>query len=523
MPSFHWIVRLNIGTRLALGFGLVLVFSSILLILGLWGMRSLQRTADDLLDSKVAGLNAATQMREHARVFAVVLQRLSAPMSMEELEKDKQQFLRVVFDYHQAAALLTKLHLKNATDLALSDTELYRQTGLQADIVLRFGSMIHKLVSEGESFEAQSLLKADFGQPHAIWITRLSALADAHYLAMKRSQDSANANYQRMSHIMLGLGIILLSVGALAAWLITRSISVPLREACQIADGIAGGALCIPIEIRSRDELAALLTSLAQMQSNLRQAVIQIQQSSSAVQSGSKEIALRNAKFVERSSAQTDALRSTNNSVLGLSHTVEQNDQSARRANQQVLSACDVAQRGGTLVDEVVTTMQSIAASSRQIVDIISVIDGIAFQTNILALNAAVEAARAGEQGRGFAVVAAEVRNLAQRSASAAQDIKTLINDSVTKITQGGSLVLNAGNTMQDIVSSVQHVVALMSEIVAASAQQNEGIHDIRLALAHMQSLVQENAALVQSSSTEAAQLETQALHLARMANAFVT
>lgn len=523
MSSSAWIVRLHIGTRLALGFGLVLLFSSILLVLGLWGMRSLQHTADDLLDSKVAGLNAATQMREHARVFAVVLQRLSAPLSMEELEKDKQQFRQVVSDYHRAAELLTQLYQKNAQDLGQSNTDLHQQTVLQAERVLRFGDMIYKLVSEGESFEAQSLLKADFGQPHAIWIARLSALADAHYVAMKHSQDSANINYQRMSQVMLGLGIVLLSVSALAAWLITRSILIPLREACQIADGIAGGQLCMPIEIRSRDELAALLNSLAQMQGNLRQAVVQIQHSSSAVQTGSKEIALRNAQFVERSSAQAAALHSTNNSMQSLTSTVEQNDQSARRANQQVLSACDVAQRGGTLVEDVVVTMQAIAASSRQIVEIISVIDGIAFQTNILALNAAVEAARAGEQGRGFGVVAAEVRNLAQRSASAAQDIKILINDSVGKIAQGGSLVANAGATMQEVVSSVQHVVALMSEIVAASAQQNEGIHDIHLALDHMQSLIHENAALVQSSSTEAALLEAQALQLARMANAFIT
>jgi methyl-accepting chemotaxis protein len=271
----------------------------------------------------------------------------------------------------------------------------------------------------------------------------------------------------------------------------------------------------------SQDELGQILRLVGDMKGHLASMIANVRDSAAQIDTGSKEITAGNADLSARTESQASSLEETASSMEELTSTVKQNAENAREANQLVVSASDVAVRGGAVVGQVVDTMGSIKDSSRKIVDIIGVIDGIAFQTNILALNAAVEAARAGEQGRGFAVVAAEVRNLAQRSAGAAKEIKELISDSVEKVDAGGKLVDEAGKTMEEIVTSVKHVADIMSEITAASQEQSSGIEEVNHAIAQIDEMTQQNAALVEQAAAAAESMQDQSVKLAQAVSVF--
>jgi methyl-accepting chemotaxis protein len=346
-------------------------------------------------------------------------------------------------------------------------------------------------------------------------------LAEVEQADMRHTAASAQENYRATRLGMIVIGVLTLALGAIVAFLITRSITGPLRRAGSIADTIAGGDLTSTIEPGSHDEAGQLINSLRAMQVNLISTVNQIKQGTDVITVASGEIASGNADLSQRTESQASSLEQTASSMEELTETVRQNADHARHANQLVLSASGFAVKGGAVVGQVVATMNSITESSRKIVDIIGVIDAIAFQTNILALNAAVEAARAGEQGRGFAVVAAEVRNLAQRSAGAAKEIKGLIGDSVDKVSAGSKLVDEAGKTMQDIVTSVKQVADIMSEITAASQEQSGGIGEVNQAIAQMDEMTQQNAALVEQSAAAAESLRAQALRLADVLSRF--
>jgi methyl-accepting chemotaxis protein len=303
-------------------------------------------------------------------------------------------------------------------------------------------------------------------------------------------------------------------------WVI-RGITRPLGAAVTLAQGVAAGDLTQRIAVQSQDETGQLLTALRDMNDSLARTVGQVRAGTETITVASREIASGNADLSARTEEQASALEKTATAMDQLTGTVRQNADNARQANQLVVSASGHAVKGGEVVGQVVNTMGSIKESSRKIADIIGVIDGIAFQTNILALNAAVEAARAGEQGRGFAVVAAEVRNLAQRSANAAKEIKALIGDSVDKVDEGGRLVDEAGKTMGDIVNSVRHVADIMAEITAASDEQSAGIEEIHRAIAQMDRMTQQNAALVEEAAAAAESMQDQALALAQSVAVF--
>ncbi len=319
-----------------------------------------------------------------------------------------------------------------------------------------------------------------------------------------------------MTAIALG---VLFAIG-IGIWL-TRAISMPLNKAVLIARSVAAGDLTQKIEVRSGDETGQLLQALKRMNDSLIQTVGQVRRSTETIGVASAEIASGNADLSSRTETQASSLEETASSMEELTSTVRQNAENARQANQLVVSASDFAVKGGQVVGQVVDTMGSIKESSKKIVDIIGVIDGIAFQTNILALNAAVEAARAGEQGRGFAVVAAEVRNLAQRSAGAAKEIKGLIGDSVDKVDVGSKLVDEAGKTMSEIVTSVKHVADIMNEITAASQEQSSGIEEVNRAIGQMDEMTQQNAALVEQAAAAAASMQEQAVQLAQAVSVF--
>ncbi|MGZ5817724.1 MAG: methyl-accepting chemotaxis protein [Burkholderiaceae bacterium] len=318
-------------------------------------------------------------------------------------------------------------------------------------------------------------------------------------------------------------GGALVFMGLLTAFSIAvaRSISRPLNEAVRIAQTVAAGDLTSRIEVDGDDEASQLLRALKDMNESLVRIVGEVRISTDTIATASGQIASGNMDLSARTESQASSLEKTASSMEELTSTVKQNADNARQANQLAVSASEVAVKGGSVVTQVVDTMGSINASSKKIVDIIGVIDGIAFQTNILALNAAVEAARAGEQGRGFAVVAAEVRNLAQRSAGAAKEIKTLIGDSVDKVDVGAKLVDQAGATMQEIVDSVRRVTDIMSEITAASQEQMSGIEQVNQAVTQMDSSTQQNAALVEEAAAAAQSLRDQAGKLSQVVSVF--
>nr|WP_319563373.1 methyl-accepting chemotaxis protein [uncultured Rhodoferax sp.] len=341
-------------------------------------------------------------------------------------------------------------------------------------------------------------------------------------VSMKVSLDKVNASLadQRLKSILAAL-ITCIPVLMLIYPFIRKVVTSPLERSVDVARGIATGDLTQHIEINSHNEMGELQQALKDMNASLEGIVRQVRVGTDTIFNASSDIASGNLDLSNRTELQASSLENTAASMAQVTAAVNQNAEHARRANQLAQSASDVAVHGGNVVSGVIDTMASINTSSKRIVDIIAVIDGIAFQTNILALNAAVEAARAGEQGRGFAVVAAEVRNLAKRSADAAQEIKALINDSVTKVEAGSNLVQQAGSTMNDIVDSIRHVTDIMGEITAASADQTADIERVGNAIDEMNQVTQQNAALVEQAAAAAQSLQDQAEHLEQVVSAF--
>ena len=336
-------------------------------------------------------------------------------------------------------------------------------------------------------------------------------------LAVKDS----NASYTQAMWILFGVMIAVLAV-IVTVWLgVRKTLIAPLNRLIDSIRHIAGGDLVKRIDVESDNEMGQLAHSLRHMQGELARTVGEVRQGADAIYSGASEIAMGNNDLSSRTEQQAASLEETAASMEELTATVKQNAENARQASHLALSASETAQKGGKVVDNVVQTMRDITASSQKIADIISVIDGIAFQTNILAMNAAVEGARAGEQGRGFAVVAGEVRNLAQRSAQAAREIKSLIEDSVNRVDLGSTLVESAGETMDEIVNAVTRVTDIMGEIASASDEQSRGIDQVGLAVAEMDRVTQQNASLVEESAAAAAALEEQASRLTQAVAVF--
>lgn len=349
----------------------------------------------------------------------------------------------------------------------------------------------------------------------------MDALLKLQVAVAKQEYDVAVARYETIRLV----AVASIAVGLVLAWLfglaLIRSLSRSLNKAVDVAHAVAQGDLTQSIQAEGRDEVARLMTALASMTQSLVKVVSSVRQGSEGVATASAEIAQGNNDLSARTEQQASALEQTAASMEELGSTVKQNADSARQANQLAMSASSVAIKGGEVVAQVVDTMKGINDSSRKIADIISVIDGIAFQTNILALNAAVEAARAGEQGRGFAVVANEVRSLAGRSADAAKEIKTLINASVERVEHGTALVDQAGTTMTEVVGSIQRVTDIMGEISAASTEQTLGVAHVGEAVTQMDRATQQNAALVEEMAAAASSLKTQSLDLVQTVAVF--
>ncbi|EGN3813246.1 methyl-accepting chemotaxis protein [Escherichia coli] len=422
-----------------------------------------------------------------------------------------------VAELMESASISLKQAEKNWADYEALPRDPRQSTAAAAEIKRNY-DIYHNALAELIQLLGAGKINEFFDQPTQGYQDGFEKQYVAYMEQNDRLYDIAvsdnNASYSQAMWILVGVMIVVLAV-IFAVWFgIKASLVAPMNRLIDSIRDIAGGDLVKPIEVDGSNEMGQLAESLRHMQGELMRTVGDVRNGANAIYSGASEIATGNNDLSSRTEQQAASLEETAASMEQLTATVKQNAENARQASHLALSASETAQRGGKVVDNVVQTMRDISTSSQKIADIISVIDGIAFQTNILALNAAVEAARAGEQGRGFAVVAGEVRNLAQRSAQAAREIKSLIEDSVGKVDVGSTLVESAGETMAEIVSAVTRVTDIMGEIASASDEQSRGIDQVGLAVAEMDRVTQQNAALVEESAAAAAALEEQASRL---------
>ena len=435
------------------------------------------------------------------------------------------------------AALLDKHWKAHQKDMARVEELLDRLdktvdsgTPVQAQVTKLRADMATAKKGYVAAYAAYQAADADFaaGDKAARGVDReaaktLTEVREALSKAEADATSAAQASATLATRLAIGVMLLVFAVSLAAAIALSRRITAPLGAAVTVADKVSNGDLTNVIQTQGSDETASLLQSLQHMQGSLSALVKSVRDSSDGVATASAQIASGNSDLSARTESQASALQETAASMEELGSTVRQNADNARQADQLARTASEVAMRGGEVVAEVVQTMRGINEASRQIADIIGVIDGIAFQTNILALNAAVEAARAGEQGRGFAVVASEVRSLAQRSAQAAREIKTLIGTSVDRVERGTALVDSAGTTMTEVVDSIRRVTVVVGEISVASSAQAEGVGHVGSAITQMDTATQQNAALVEEMSAAAISLKTQAQDLVQLVSSFQT
>jgi methyl-accepting chemotaxis protein len=506
---------MKISTRLILGFGMLALLIALMGGIALVKTNVVEADLEKLVENQIPKVVTLFEIKGEINIVARATRNLVIMSEPTELPKEVAKILE---SRKQISLRLEKLGADVKSDAAKA--ALAKVTESRGKYVAQLDKFM-ALAAATKMDEAKAVLLGEMRSVQRDYFAALDdmiKLQDDHMDASAKNAHDAVASMKLM--LMIAMAFALVAAVLMALWII-RAITGPINQAVGIARAVADGDLSQQFEASGNNETALLLMALKDMQTSLSSVVANVRQGSEGVATASAEIASGNHDLSARTESQASALEQTAASMEQLSATVKQNADSARQANQLAASASTVAVKGGAVVAQVVDTMKGINEASRKIADIISVIDGIAFQTNILALNAAVEAARAGEQGRGFAVVASEVRSLAGRSAEAAKEIKTLINASVERVEQGTALVDQAGSTMTEVVSSIKRVTDLMGEISAASNEQSLGVSQVGEAVTQMDQVTQQNAALVEEMAAAASGLQSQAQDLVKVVAVF--
>jgi methyl-accepting chemotaxis protein len=507
--------NLNIGKRLAVGFALVLALTVVIAGTGIWRLQQIAHDTQVVMNQSLAKERLINEW--YTRIFGAV-RRTAA------IVKSSDPSLGAFFK--EDAAMTTRESdelLKKIEPMIVAGEEkkLYDNIIVQRGAYFKQRDAAVKAKASGDAEEAAKVLDQQFLPTSKAYQEAIHQLVDMQRKSIDANAAAIEATSNDSTRLisMLAVGAVLLGAGF--CWRLTRGIVGPIRAAVGVAETVAAGDLSQQFDDSAKDETGALLRALRHMNDSLTMIVSDVRSGTDTIATASSEISAGNLDLSSRTEQQASALEETAASMEELTTTVRNNADNARQANTLSIAASDVAVQGGAVVSQVIDTMGAINEASRKIVDIIAVIDGIAFQTNILALNAAVEAARAGEQGRGFAVVASEVRTLAQRSAAAAKEIKELIGASVEQVEVGTKLVDQAGATMEQVVTSIRRVTDIMGEITTASHEQSGGIEQVNQAIGQMDEATQQNAALVEESAAAATSMQEQAIKLAQVVSVF--
>jgi methyl-accepting chemotaxis protein len=515
------LANMKVGVRLGLGFALVLVLLVMVTVVGILRMAQIQNRLDHVVNVNNVVTRLVVDMRNNVSERVTSLRTLTLMTDPADMEPELNRFKEQTAKYD---ALQQKLAAKFSEEASAEEKSLLNQVKEAEGAAMPAIAKASELYLANNAMDATRVMVKEIRPAQKKWLEALDQLGKVEDKLNAQTQVDAEAAFASARNFMLVLLALAVALGILAATVITRGLLKQLGGepgyTAKIAGSIAEGDLSIAIDTKSSDR-GSLLIEMKQMRNSLVDIVSQVRRGTHTITTASREIAAGNTDLSSRTELQASSLEKTASAMEELTSTVKQNADNAREANHLAATASDVARKGGEVVSQVVGTMGEINSSASKIADIIGVIDGIAFQTNILALNAAVEAARAGEQGRGFAVVASEVRNLAQRSAAAAKEIKQLIGDSVEKIGRGSKLVGHAGETMDEVVASVKRVTDIMSDIANASAEQSAGIEQVNLSIIEMDGMTQQNAALVEQAAAAFQSLQDQAAELQRVVSIF--